>query len=59
QADVKGWLAGLARTSQRWINATVVAGTLAGLATIVQMVLLAWLVYQGVIAGEPVSALTP
>ena len=59
QADVKGWLAGLARTSQHWINATVVAGTLAGLATIVQMVLLAWLVYQGVIAGEPVSALTP
>nr|WP_236955369.1 thiol reductant ABC exporter subunit CydD [Marinobacter nauticus] len=49
----------MARNSQRWITATVLAGVLAGLATIVQMVLLAWLIHQGVIEETPVSELTP
>ncbi|MBE0484875.1 MAG: thiol reductant ABC exporter subunit CydD [Marinobacter sp.] len=36
---------------------TVLAGALAGLATIAQMALLAWLVHQIVIAGQPASEL--
>ncbi|MGM0952298.1 MAG: thiol reductant ABC exporter subunit CydD [Pseudomonadota bacterium] len=59
QADVRQWLSGLARDSQRWTRATVLAGTLAGLATIVQMVLLAWIVHQGVIENQPVASFTP
>jgi ATP-binding cassette subfamily C protein CydD len=59
QADIRQWLAGLARKSQRWIRATVVAGALVGLATIVQMALLAWLVHQIVIEGQTASTLTP
>ncbi|MFO8141753.1 MAG: thiol reductant ABC exporter subunit CydD [Marinobacter sp.] len=58
QADIRQWLSGLARNSQRWIRITVLAGALAGLATIVQMVLLAWLVHQIVIAGQPAAELT-
>ncbi|MBN7769028.1 thiol reductant ABC exporter subunit CydD [Marinobacter daepoensis] len=59
RAKVNRWLSGLARNSQRWITATVLAGALAGAATIAQMVLLAWLVHQGVIDKVPVSDLTP
>lgn len=59
RSKVSSWLSGLARNSQRWITATVLAGVLAGLATIVQMVLLAWLIHQGVIEKTPVSELTP
>ena len=59
RSKVRAWLSGLARNSQRWITATVLAGVLAGLATIVQMVLLAWLIHQGVIEKTPVSELTP
>lgn len=59
QADVRQWLSGLARDSQRWTRATVLAGTVAGLATIVQMVLLAWIVHQGVIENQPVASFTP
>jgi ATP-binding cassette subfamily C protein CydD len=59
QADVRQWLSGLARDSQRWTRATVMAGTVAGLATIVQMVLLAWIVHQGVIENQPVASFTP
>ena len=59
QADVRQWLSGLARDSQRWTRATVLAGTLAGLATIVQMVLLAWIVHQGVIENQPVASFAP
>ena len=59
RSKVSSWLSGLARNSQRWITATVLAGVLAGLATIVQMVLLAWLIHQGVIEETPVSELTP
>ncbi|BEH14614.1 thiol reductant ABC exporter subunit CydD [Marinobacter shengliensis] len=59
QAEIRQWLAGLARKNQRWIRATVVAGALVGLATIVQMALLAWLVHQIVIEGQTASTLTP
>ncbi|PSF11382.1 thiol reductant ABC exporter subunit CydD [Marinobacter shengliensis] len=59
QADIRQWLSGLARKNQRWIRATVVAGALVGLATIVQMALLAWLVHQIVIEGQNASTLTP
>lgn len=59
QADIRQWLAGLARKNQRWIRATVVAGALVGLATIVQMALLAWLVHQIVIEGQSASTLAP
>ncbi|GGC71595.1 thiol reductant ABC exporter subunit CydD [Marinobacter halophilus] len=58
QADIRQWLSGLARNSQRWIRITVLAGALAGLATILQMVLLAWLVHQIVIDGQPAAGLT-
>lgn len=59
QAEIRQWLSGLARKNQRWIRATVVAGVLVGLATIVQMALLAWLVHQIVIAGQTASTLAP
>lgn len=59
QADIRQWLSGLARKNQRWIRATVLAGVLVGLATIVQMALLAWLVHQVVIEGQTASTLTP
>lgn len=56
---VKDWLSGLARDSQKWIRATVAAGVIAGLATIAQMVLLAWVVHEGVIEKTPVAELAP
>ncbi|WP_323750946.1 thiol reductant ABC exporter subunit CydD [Marinobacter sp.] len=57
-ARVRRWLSGLTKSSQRWIRATVLAGVWVGLATIAQMALLAWLVYQGVIEQQPVASLT-
>ncbi|NWO04575.1 MAG: thiol reductant ABC exporter subunit CydD [Alteromonadaceae bacterium] len=59
QKEVRQWLSRLTRGSQRWIRATVLAGSLAGLATIIQMVLLAWIVHQGIIEQRPVTALIP
>ncbi|MGC8118946.1 thiol reductant ABC exporter subunit CydD [Marinobacter sp. VGCF2001] len=59
RSTVSNWLSSLARNSRRWVTATVIAGTLAGLATIVQMVLLAGVIHQGVIEKVPVSGLTP
>ncbi|WP_150913503.1 thiol reductant ABC exporter subunit CydD [Marinobacter halotolerans] len=56
---VKHWLAELARGNRRWIWATVTAGTVAGVATITQMVLLAWIVHRGVIDEGAVSELGP
>lgn len=55
---VRAWLSGLARGNRRWIQGTVAAGTVAGIATIVQMVLLARIVHQGVIEGTAVGDLT-
>jgi ATP-binding cassette subfamily C protein CydD len=59
QAEIRQWLSGLARKNQRWIRATVVAGVLVGLATIVQMALLAWLVHRIIIEGQTASTLIP
>ncbi|MDP4546243.1 MAG: thiol reductant ABC exporter subunit CydD [Marinobacter sp.] len=58
-ARVRRWLSELTKSSQRWIRATVLAGVWVGLATIVQMALLAWLVYQGIIEQQPVASLAP
>lgn len=59
QSAVRAWLAELARGNRLWIRATVAAGTVAGLATIVQMVLLARVVHLGIIDEAPLEALTP
>ncbi|MDX1559638.1 MAG: ABC transporter transmembrane domain-containing protein, partial [Marinobacter sp.] len=59
QKAVKGWLGNLARGSRLWIRGTVVAGTIAGIATIIQMVLLARIIHLGVIDEVPVADLTP
>ena len=49
QKAVKGWLSDLARGSRLLIRSTVAAGTVAGIATIVQMVLLARIIPLGII----------
>ncbi|MBC7183608.1 MAG: thiol reductant ABC exporter subunit CydD, partial [Marinobacter sp.] len=54
QKAVKGWLGQLARGSRLWIRSTVAAGTIAGIATIVQMVLLARIIHLGIIEEVPV-----
>ena len=59
QKAVKGWLADLARGSRLWIRSTVAAGTVAGIATIIQMVLLARIIHLGIIDEVPVADLTP
>ena len=59
QKAVKGWLSDLARGSRLWIRSTVAAGTVAGIATIIQMVLLARIIHLGIIDEVPVADLTP
>lgn len=56
---VKRWLAGLTKGSWHWIRGTIVAGTLAGVATIVQMAFLAHIVHLGVIEKASASVLAP
>jgi ATP-binding cassette, subfamily C, bacterial CydD len=56
---VKHWLAELALGNRLWMWAAVAAGTVAGMATIAQMVLLAWIVHRGVIEEVAVSELGP
>ncbi|OZB15584.1 MAG: hypothetical protein B7X58_06325, partial [Marinobacter sp. 34-60-7] len=56
---VRHWLSGLAGASRPFIRATVGAGVTVGLATIAQMVLLAWIVHQGVMEKQPVAELAP
>lgn len=58
QRTVRRWLTELAAGNRRWIQGAVLTGTLAGVATIVQMVLLARLVHLGVIEGVAASQLT-
>ena len=58
QREIKTWLSELAAGNRRWIQGTVIAGSLAGLATIVQMVLLARIVHLGVIEEVAPKALT-
>lgn len=59
QQAVRQWLSALARGNRLWIRSTVVAGTVAGIATIVQMVFLARIIHLGVIDEVPVAELTP
>ncbi|MGF2685517.1 thiol reductant ABC exporter subunit CydD [Marinobacter sp. DUT-3] len=56
-ADVRTWLGELARGSRSLIRGAVIAGTVAGLATIAQMALLARIVYLGVVDKAPVTEL--
>jgi len=56
---VKQWLGQLARGNRLWIRGTVAAGAVAGLATIVQMFLLARIIHLGVTDNVPVAELTP
>ena len=58
QKAVKEWLAQLARGSRFWIRSTVAAGTVAGVATILQMILLARIIHLGIIDEVPVADLT-
>ncbi|PHQ26201.1 thiol reductant ABC exporter subunit CydD [Marinobacter guineae] len=59
QKAVRQWLLELARGNRLWIRSTVAAGTVAGIATIVQMFLLARIIHLGVIDEVPVAELTP
>lgn len=54
----KQWLGQLAQGNRFWIRGTVAAGTVTGIATTVQMVLLAWIVHLGVIDKVPVAKLS-
>jgi ATP-binding cassette subfamily C protein CydD len=58
-AAVRQWLGQLAHGNRHWVRGTVAAGIVAGVATIVQMVLLARIVHLGIIAKIPVANLTP
>ncbi|SFM56977.1 thiol reductant ABC exporter subunit CydD [Marinobacter zhejiangensis] len=55
--ETRRWLSELARGHRRPIALTILAGTLAGVATIVQMGLLAYLVHQAVIVGAGLPSL--
>ncbi len=57
--QVKFWLTKLASKNRRWINATVVAGLTAALATIVQMFFLARIVHLGIVDGVQTARLWP
>lgn len=59
QRSVRRWLSGLTDGSQRWIQGAVVAGTLAGVATIVQMFFLARIIHLGVVDKAPAPVLAP
>lgn len=59
QRAVRRWLSGLTSGNRRWIRGTVAAGTLAGAATIIQMVFLARIIHLGVIEKAPASVLAP
>jgi len=58
QRNVRRWLTELAAGNRRWVQGAVLTGALAGIATIVQMVLLARIVHLGVIEGVAASELT-
>ncbi len=58
QRNVRRWLTELAAGNRRWVQGAVLTGTLAGIATIVQMILLARIVHLGVIEDVAASELT-
>ncbi|HTN32755.1 MAG TPA: thiol reductant ABC exporter subunit CydD [Marinobacter sp.] len=59
QRLVRLWLARLATENRRWINATIVAGLTAALATIMQMFFLARIVHLGIVNGVQSAQLLP
>jgi len=58
QKAVRQWLSELARGNRLWIQGTVAAGIVAGIATIIQMVFLARIIHLGIIDEVPVAELT-
>ncbi|NMT63659.1 thiol reductant ABC exporter subunit CydD [Marinobacter orientalis] len=58
QAATRRWLSSLAVHSRLLILATISAGVVVGLATIVQMVFLARIVHQGIVTEVPVEELS-
>lgn len=58
QAVARRWLGGLSAHSRPQILATVSAGVVVGIATIVQMALLAGIVHQGIVREVPVDDLS-
>ena len=58
QAVARRWLGGLSAHSRPQILATVSAGVVVGVATIVQMALLAGIVHQGIVREVPVDDLS-
>lgn len=58
-SQVKLWLKGLAKTHRKEVNGTVVAGLFAGLATVVQMTLLAAIVHLGLVVKLTPVELAP
>ncbi|MDF0750232.1 thiol reductant ABC exporter subunit CydD [Marinobacter sp. 71-i] len=58
QAVARRWLGGLSAHSRPLILATVSAGVVVGIATIVQMALLAGIVHQGIVEKVPVDELS-
>lgn len=59
QHTAREWLSGLAHGRRLWVRSTVAAGIVAGIATVVQMVLLARIIHLGVIDKVSVANLTP
>jgi ATP-binding cassette subfamily C protein CydD len=55
----KQWLKGLAKAHSKGVIGTALAGLLAGLATIVQMTLLATIIHQGLVDNVTLAELTP
>lgn len=57
--NARSWLGQLANHQRRAITQTIAAGTLAGVFTIVQMGMLAWIIHQAVIDKVPLASLVP
>jgi len=57
--EVKEWLKGLAKVHNKGVIGTALAGLIAGLATVVQMTLLATIIHQGLVDKVTLAALTP
>ena len=59
QATVRAWLGQLARGNRVWIRLTVISGVIAGIATLLQMFLLARIIHLGVIEEVSIGDLNP
>ncbi|WP_336366520.1 thiol reductant ABC exporter subunit CydD [Marinobacter sp. C2H3] len=56
---VRRWLSELAQGQRRWIQGAALAGTLSGVAAIVQMVLIGLIAHRGLVQDAPPNALIP